>query len=193
MTRPADDQPTTVLPQQTVEQPLVTTSPATRRSYTWHRRIPARIGRARTSTVVISCLFVLLSGLNVALPQRDTGTTPVTLQNGETVEVPTSAIPSGVLIPTSTPADPTDPSPTDEAPAPTSATPTGTRAPSSAPEEDEETETTPTPSSTPRSTPSTTPEPSPSARATATTRAPSTTAEAPSEEQAPEETADPTG
>ena len=191
MTRPADDRPTTVLPQQTVEQPSVTTSPATRRSYTWHRRIPARIGRARTSTVVIGALFVLLGGLNTVLPQRDTGTTPVVLPSGQTVEVPNSSLPSEARPTTTTPTDPTVPDPV---PAPTSAEPTGTRAPSPTPDEEEpEATPTPTPTSTPRSTPSSTPTPSSTARSTATTQAPSTTAGTPSEELVPEETADPTG
>ena len=195
MTRPPDEQPTTVLPQQTVEQPSVTTSPATRRTRTWHHRIPARIGRARSSTVVIGALFVLLGGLNLVLPEEDTGTTPVTTSDGRTILVPNSAIPSDARTPT-TPADTPAPSPSDEAPAPTSTAPTGTRAPSSAPadeDEDEDTGTTPAPSSTSRSTTSTAPAPSSSARTTPTSRAPATTEAVPSEEQAPEETADPTG
>jgi len=197
VTRPPDEQPTTALPRQTVEQPSVTTGAETSRSSTWHSRIPARIGRARTSTVVIGALFVLLGGLNTLLPVRDTGTTPVTLENGLTVQVPNSALPSEART-TTTPPDPTGADPTDGVPATTSAQPTGTGAPSPTPD-DEEPGTTTAPTSTPRGTSSTAPAPSsssgatPTATATATTRAPATSAGTPSEEQVPEETGDPTG
>jgi hypothetical protein len=183
VTRPPDDVPTTVLPQPTVEQPSVTTSPATRRSYTWHRRIPARIGRARSSTLVIGALFVLLGGLNALLPTRDTGMTPVVLPSGQTVSVPNSAIPSEAR-PTSTapaPATREPASPTPAAPTETSAPPTST---------DEETSAPPTRSSAaPTSTPSAT-------RTTTSTRAPSTsavpTATADEDEVTPARTAVPT-
>ena len=69
MSRPSDDVPTTVIPQQTAEQPPMATAPATERSRVWPRRLPARIGRARTSTVVIGGLFLLLGGLNIVLPE----------------------------------------------------------------------------------------------------------------------------
>jgi len=58
----SDDQPTTVR-QVTAEQPAVTAVPATPRTRIWQRKVPARIGRARTSTVVISCLWLLLFAL----------------------------------------------------------------------------------------------------------------------------------
>jgi len=185
MSSPQDDLPTTVIGQQTVEQPAVTTSPATRGARVWHRRIPQRIGRARTSTVVIAALFVLLGGLNFVLPQQDP-LREVTLPNGDTVQVRESQY-------TPAPTTPTAPSTTAPA-APTgapssTATPTGTRAPSTTAGEDEE-ET--TPSTTARDT--TTPAPT-STRAT-TSRAPSTTAtteQTQEEEQSPEETAEPTG
>ena len=191
MTRPSDEQPTTVLPQSTVEQPSVTTSPATRRSYTWHHRIPARIGRARSSTVIIGALFVLLGGLNVVLPQRDSGTTPVVLPSGRTIDVPNYAIPSDAL-PTPTTQGTTPAEPGSSAPA----SPTGTSAPSTG--EDEQT-TSPAPRTTTTApTPSATP--SPSSTRTTTSSAPSTSAEpsAPAEETAEDEpaptgTADPTG
>ena len=185
MTRPPDDAPTTVLPQQTVEQPSVTTSPATRRTHTWHRRIPARIGRARSSTVIIGVLFVLLGGLNLVLPEEDTGTTPVTTSDGRTVLVPNSALPSEARSTpapaTSAPAEPTQ-APETSAPASTSRAPRTTA--------DEEETTTPTRSSAAEetATPSTSADRTSSSRSTATS-APSTS-EAPS---TPTSTSTPTG
>ena len=186
MTRPSDEQPTTVLPQQTVEQPSVTTSAETRRTRTWHHRIPARIGRARSSTVIIGALFLLLGGLNVALPQRDSGTTTVVLENGQTIEVPNSALPSEARA-TPTPEETTPAGPGSSAPASS----TGTSAPPTG--DDEETTST-----APRTTAA--PTPTPSSTRTTTSRAPSTSAEpsATAEETAEDApaatgTADPTG
>ncbi|MCW2509522.1 MAG: hypothetical protein JWP68_2670 [Modestobacter sp.] len=123
MTTPSpDEQPTQILLQATVGQPAVTTVPATRRARIWQRRVPARVGRARTSTVVIGCLFVLLFALNSALPQPDSGTTNVVLPSGQTVPVPNSALPSD--------ARPTTTAPTTTSQAPAS-TATSTTAPAS--------------------------------------------------------------
>jgi hypothetical protein len=189
VSRPADEHPTTVLPQQTVEQPSVTTSPSTGRAGTWHSRIPARIGRARSSTVIIGALFVLLGGLNAVLPQEDSGTTQVVLPSGKTVDVPNSAIPSEDR-PTPTP---TTPDPTGGVPVPTSAAPTDTRAPSPTPDDEEPTTTAPT--SSPRDTSPTTSAPTSTStsRSTPTTSAPSTSAARSSAEPTAEETAGPTG
>lgn len=125
MSTPSDDAPTTVLQQQTVEQPAVTTAPATRRTRVWQRKLPPRIGRARTSTVVIGCLYVLLFALNSSLPQVDTRTVSVSY-NGRTVQVPVSALPSDAR-PTSGNA-PTAPG-TSQAPASTSSGPSSTQGP----------------------------------------------------------------
>jgi hypothetical protein len=183
MSTPQDDLPTTVIPQQTVEQPAVTTAPATRRSRVWHRRIPARIGRARTSTVIIGCLFVLLGGLNFVLPQEDPFVV-VPTSDGGTVRVRESQYTPPPTVPSTT-----APAPTSEAPSGTTPAPTSTRAPgtTTGAEETEESTTAPT---TPRTTaPSTS-----SSTRTTTSRAPSTTAtpEETEEEPAPEETAEPT-
>ncbi|GAB4080940.1 hypothetical protein GCU67_05165 [Modestobacter muralis] len=186
MTRPADDRPTTVLPQQTVEQPSVTTSPATRRSYTWHRRIPARIGRARTSTVVIGALFVLLGGLNVVLPTDPYVTVPT--EYGD-VRVRSSQL-ARTPAPTSTPASEAPSLPaTTEAPETTATT----SAPGTTPGEDRET---PSPSSTRSSVtedeettaPTTSAEPTSSSRSTASSEPSQTAGTA-----TPTGTADPTG
>jgi hypothetical protein len=126
MTGPSsDEQPTTVLPQSTPERPAVTVAPATRRARIWQRKVPARIGRARTSTVVIGCLFVLLSAINSTLPQPDAGSTSVVLPSGRTVSVPNTALPSDVRPTTAAPAG------TTAAPSATSAAPSTQQAPAS--------------------------------------------------------------
>jgi hypothetical protein len=189
MTRPSpDEQPTTVLPQATLEQPTVATAPATRRARVW-RHIPSRVGRARTSTLVIGCLFVLLLGLNAALPRDTGGTVPVTTSDGRTIQVPRSYVP-GDPAPTPAPS-PTTPvttsAPATTAPATTTARPSRTSATSTAPEEDEATtapattedepgEEAPRSSSTPSTAGTPTSRAPTTTRAPASTRAPATTA-----------------
>ena len=186
MTGPQDELPTTVIPQQTVEQPAVTTAPATRRSRIWQRRLPARIGRARTSTVIIGCLFVLLGGLNFVLPEEDP-LREVTLPNGAVVQVRESQYTPAPTTPSTTaPAETTD-APASEPS--TTATTTTSRPRTTAPGQDEEQPETTTPSQT---TSRTTTAPAPSSTRATTSRAPSTTA-APGEEETPVETAEPTG
>jgi hypothetical protein len=193
MTTPTgDDRPTTVLPKATVEQPLVATAPATRRARVWQRKLPPRLGRARTSTVVIGSLFVLLFALNSSLPTADRGTVPVSY-NGRTIDVPVSALPSDAR-PTSTPTPtPTPAAPaTTEAPAPTtSAAPTSRTPRTTATDGEDETGTT---------APTTTGESGRRSTAPATTsRAPATTSQAPESSQSPapseepESTTSPTG
>ncbi|WP_448615155.1 hypothetical protein [Modestobacter sp. URMC 112] len=86
----------------------------------WRQRVPARIGRARTSTVVLGVLFVVLATLYV-LVRPDVEYTTVTTETGQTVRVPVSQ-----LGPTTEPAEPA--TPTTEAPVETgpSAVPTTT-------------------------------------------------------------------
>ena len=184
MTRPPDGTPTTVLPQPTAEQPSVTTSPATRRTYTWHRRIPARIGRARSSTLVIAGLFVLLGGLNFLLPTQDSGTTSVVLPSGQTVSVPNSAIPSEARPTSTAPAATTDApaSTTPAAPTGTPSSPTVTAGDTSAPASRTSAEPTSTPSATRTTT-------GPTA---STSAVPTTTADEDEDEVTPERTAQPT-
>jgi|1186.fasta_scaffold58063_2 hypothetical protein len=175
-----DEQPTTMIPRQTIEQPAVSTAPATRRARAWHKRIPSRIGKARTSTVVIGCLFVVLFALNSALPGGATGTTPVTTSDGRVIQVPNSALPSEArstptpTVPaTSTPAPASTraPATTSSAPATTSRAPRSSAPTSTAPGDEES--TTPAPSEE-RSTPAPT-----TSRAPATSRTPSPTDEEP--------------
>jgi hypothetical protein len=180
MSRPTpDEQPTRVIPRQTVEQPAVSTAPATRRAGAWHKRLPARIGRARTSTVVISCLFLVLFALNSALPGEATGTTPVTTSDGRVIQVPNSVLPSQARS-TPTPTAPVTsraPATTQEPAAPSSTPATTSRAPrTTAPASTTAgDEGSAAPSATgERSAPAPT-----TSRAPATSRAPSSTAEAP--------------
>ena len=193
MTRPSpDEQPTTVLPQATVEQPTVTTAPATRRARVW-RHIPSRVGRARTSTVVIGCLFVLLLGLNTALPRDEGGTVPVTTSDGRTIQVPRSYVPSDPApspVPTPTTPVPTS-APASSAPATTTTRPPRTSATPTEPDEDEATTA---PSTTPDEPGEEAPRSSstPSAASTPTSRAPSSTSRAPASTRAPATTAAPT-
>jgi hypothetical protein len=175
MSRPSsDEQPTSVLPQQTAEQPAVTTAPATRRARIWSH-VPARVGRARTSTLVIGCLFVLLMVLNAALPRPESGTTTITTSDGRTIEIPSSYVPDSPA-PTPPPT-PTSEVPSDTAPAGTSRAP---RTSEEAPESSTAPATTtraPSPSSTPSST---------APRTSSTSRAPSSSAE-PSRQEEPSE------
>ena len=185
MTRPSpDERPTTVLPQVTVEQPTVVTAPATRFARMW-RHIPSRVGRARTSTLVIGCLFVLLMAVNAALPRDAGGTVPVTTSDGRTVQVPQSYVPTDPTttpppaspVTTSTPASPAPA--TTSRPSRTSATST---APTTAPTDERQSSTPATTSRAPNlsSTPS-------SSRVPSVGRAPSSSAE-PSASPTPQDT-----
>jgi hypothetical protein len=175
-----DEQPTTVLQQPTAEQPGVTAVPATRRTRIWQRKVPSRIGRARTSTVTIGCLFVLLSALNSALPQPDNRTVPVTY-NGRTIDVPVSALPSDArpttTAPTTAPTTTAPPSTSTSAPTGTTSAPrTTTRAPQTTADEEPAT-TAPRTTSTPRNEDQPTLAPGTSRAPATTSRAPATTAE----------------
>jgi hypothetical protein len=176
MTRPSpDEQPTQVLPQATAEQPAVIAAPATRRAAIWQRRVPARLGRARTSTVVIGCLFVLLFALNTALPQQDTGTTNVVLPSGQTVPVPNSALPSNArpttTAPTTTGQAPASTAPSTSAPEATTSAPAAT---SSAPRS-----TTAAPTTTAPRTASTAPDQNRTTSTPTTSRPPASSSAAP--------------
>ena len=171
MSSPSDDQPTTVIPQQTVEQPAISVAPATRRARNWHRRIPARIGKARTSTVVIGSLFVLLFALHAAVaPDPVEYTDIVDANTGQTVRVPTTLVPPAptTAAPT-TSSQPTDPATTT---APRTTAPRTTA--SETPEDDEETTA---PETTEEEAPTTEEDEEPTTSSTPTSRAPSSTAE----------------
>ena len=157
MSTPAGHQPTRVLPA-TAEQPAATTQapPAAR---FWRQRLPGRIGRARTSTVVLAVLFLACSALYLGVrPDYVT----VTTVDGATVRVDRSQLstPSAPTEPagppatdapeTSTPVDPTAPSTsTSGTSTPGSTSPTGT-------EDDEDETAEPTSTRTTSSDPATT-------------------------------------
>jgi hypothetical protein len=169
-----DDQPTTVQ-QQTAVQPAVTAMPATRRSRLWPGgKLPARIGRARTSTLVLAFLFVLLFAFYVAVRPDPVDYTTVTTTSGQTLRVPAS----DVLPPPTTPV----PAP-ESTPVETSAPPASTSVPADTTGTD--TTTTGRGQSTSTATRSTDEEPAtsaPTSRAPApTSRAPEPTSEAPAE------------
>ncbi|WP_369135023.1 hypothetical protein [Modestobacter sp. I12A-02662] len=177
-----DDLPTTVQ-QQTAVQPAVAAVPATRHSRLFPGgRLPARIGRARTSTLALGLLFVLLFALYVAVRPDPVEYTTVTTTSGQTLRVPASDVlpppTSPVPGPESTPAQTPDPAAPTSDPAdttstePTAPTTTGRQTPTTAapPTDDEEESTTSAPP-----------------RSRATTSAPAPTSDAPAE------TAEPTG
>jgi hypothetical protein len=168
---PSHHEPTRVLPS-TAEQPAPTTeAPAPARF--WRQRVPAHLGRARTSTVVLAVLFLAFFGLYLLVRPPAVEYTTVETTSGQTVRVPVSE-----LDPTTEPAAPTTN-------APDTGTPTGPTPPTTAPG------TTP-----PRSTPSatstdeTTDEAPTSSRPTGTSRTPGTT-RAPATSEEPGTTAEP--
>ncbi len=112
----------------TAPAPTVSTAPAEgpRR---WWAGVPRRLGRARTSTVVLAVLFVAIGVLYLYVRPEGTDTAPA----GDTGDVP--AVPAPVLVPT--------PEPTTTAPA-TSARPTSSAPATTTDSErtDEETEPT---------------------------------------------------
>ncbi|WP_139306888.1 hypothetical protein [Modestobacter sp. DSM 44400] len=87
--------------------PQVSTAPATNRRRLWPRSVPARIGRARTSTVALGTLFVIAGLLYVPPVSTDT----------------TSGTPAGNIAPVTTPAEAPAPT-TSEAPVATTSGPT---------------------------------------------------------------------
>jgi hypothetical protein len=107
----------------TAEQPAVSTAPARSR---WHwSAIPTHLGRARTSTCVLSALFLLIGALylNVKPEPVATATTTET-GNQQPAQTSTPAPPTAPETTTEAPATTTDEAPTttDEAPTTTTTT-----------------------------------------------------------------------
>jgi len=151
---PPDDHPTRVIPQRTAEQPPMATAPATQRSGLWPSRLPQRIGRARTSTVIIGALFVLLGGLNIVLPEDPYVTVPteygdlrVHQSQLTRTPVPTPTAPQTPTTPAGDDPEPTT-SATSSVPRPTSDATTTTPRTSSAPQDTDEDPSTSSRSST---------------------------------------------
>ncbi|MGY1811428.1 hypothetical protein [Blastococcus sp. SYSU D00820] len=140
-------------PHPTRELPRPDPAPAPAR---WWSAVPRRLGRARTSTVVLAVLFVALGLLYLYVRPETTGTTPASDTPSQPVEV--------VPLPTTS----APPEPTSTAPRPTAAPTTdedGTEQPAETSPTPEETETTAPTTTAPGTTsarpsaPATTPEP----------------------------------
>ena len=121
----------------TTPVPTVTAEPATpRRPRIWPRRVPARIGRARTSTVVLAVLFV--GSFSVWDPSAMSRSLSDPAPASTEQPAPTSDAPAPTTTPepTATTSEPTPPStsagPTTTSPSATDGdggSPTGTREP----------------------------------------------------------------
>jgi hypothetical protein len=165
-----DHQRTRELPA-TAEAPAATTDVAPPVRF-WKQRVPSRIGRARTSTVVLGVLFLALFGLYLGVRPAAVEYTTVETTSGQTVRVPVSE-----LSPTPEPTEPAEPTSVVPEPGTPSGTPSGTTAPPA--------------TTAPRSTPS---EPEEdegtTTQAPTTTRAPAPTTD-PGTEQSPATSAEP--
>src|SRR5215213_7869955 len=114
--------------EQSVVEPSVSTAPA---RDGWRSRIPAHLGRARTSTVVLSVLFLAIFALYLNIRPETTGTVATTTSDTGTVQpVPTTTAPAPETTeeptPTTTSAPPTTSAPTTSAESTTTERPTET-------------------------------------------------------------------
>ncbi len=170
-----DHQRTRELPS-TAEAPAATTDVAPPVRF-WRQKVPAHIGRARTSTLVLGVLFLALFGLYLGVRPPAVEYTTVETTSGQTVRVPVSE-----LSPTPEPTEPAEP--TSVVPDP--GTPTGTTAPPattaprSTPSEPDEDEGTTTQAPTTTRAPATSTDPD-TERSPATSAEPEGTAEEPAE------------
>jgi outer membrane biosynthesis protein TonB len=144
----------------TAEQPAVTPRVSTAPAHSGWRAIPSHLGRARTSTLILSVLFLAIGSLYLTVRPDPTGTT--TSGGGTGVEQPAEPAPMPTVEPTTPAPTTTDPEPTtDELPTPTTEpTPTDETTTEPTPTEPTPTEPTP-PDTTPgiRTTPTPTTEP----------------------------------
>ena len=161
---PGRNPPTTAMPAVSAESATTAAPPVPAPAHFWRQKVPAHIGRARTSTLVLAALFVVFATLYLLVRPAVEYTT-VETTSGQTVRVPVSE-----LAPTTEP----------PAPAPTSEpTEVPTEAPTPSPPAEEET------TGTDEEEPTGTDEEQPTDEAT-TTRPPATTeAPATTEEPAP--------
>jgi outer membrane biosynthesis protein TonB len=182
---PSHDQPTRVLPA-TAARPAPTTD-APPPVHFWRQKVPAHIGRARTSTLVLGLLFVAFFGLYLVVRPPAVEYTTVETTSGQTVRVPVSELgptpePTEPEAPTSQVPETTAPEdPTSETTAPPTTAPRSS-APAEETGEEEET-TAPARTTAPQTASSASPE---RQRVPATSEAPQETAE-------PETTSSPTG
>jgi outer membrane biosynthesis protein TonB len=152
MTRPDDDR---TVEQPVVETPSVSTAPPPSRPHRWWSSIPSHLGKARTSTVIMSTLFLALGALYLNVrpdPVQPAGTTGSTVETTAPAPARTSAPPATTAPETTAPV-PT----TEEAPTTTEELPTTTEPPGETTEPTPE----PTPSDEPTETVGPTPPPEP--------------------------------
>jgi cytoskeletal protein RodZ len=107
-------------------EPSVSTAPA---GDGWRSRIPAHLGRARTSTVVLSVLFLAIFALYLNIRPETPGTVATTTSDTGTVQpVPTTTAPAPETTAEPTPT-PTTTTPRTTSEPTTSAEPTTTEGP----------------------------------------------------------------
>jgi hypothetical protein len=112
--------------EQSVVEPSVSTAPA---RDGWRSRIPAHLGRARTSTVVLSVLFLAIFALYLNIRPETPGTVATTTSDTGTVQpVPTTTAPAPETTAEPTPTT-TSTSPRTTSEPTTSAEPTTTEGP----------------------------------------------------------------
>ena len=138
MSTPKHDRPTRVL-RSTAQQPPPTIGAPAPPAHFWRQRVPAHIGRARTSTLVLGLLFVVFATLYVVVRPAPVEYTTVETTSGQRVRVPVTEL--GPTTEPPAPAPPTSEAPT--TPPETSApeSPEETTAPSSTPTVTENEET----------------------------------------------------
>ena len=98
----------TPAPDEQMERPTVSTAPARSGPFS---RIPAHLGRARTSTVVLGLLFVAIFALYLTIKPADPGTaSTTTTETGTEQQAPaTTPAPAPATTAPETPAEPTTP------------------------------------------------------------------------------------
>jgi outer membrane biosynthesis protein TonB len=153
MTRPDDDR---TVEQPVVETPSVSTAPPPSRPHRWWSSIPSHLGKARTSTVIMSTLFLALGALYLNVrpdPVQPAGTTGSTVETTAPAPARTSAPPATTAPETTAPVPTTEEAPTTTEELPTTSEP---------PVETTEPTPEPTPSDEPTETVGPTPPPEPS-------------------------------
>jgi cytoskeletal protein RodZ len=100
--------------EQQMERPTVSTAPARSGPFS---RIPAHLGRARTSTVVLGLLFVGIFALYLTIKPADPATTSTTTttETGTEQQAPATT-PAPTTTAPETPAEPTTPDPETSSP-----------------------------------------------------------------------------
>ncbi|HET6394220.1 MAG TPA: hypothetical protein VFG13_15440 [Blastococcus sp.] len=98
---------------QQMERPSVSTAPARSGPFS---RIPAHLGRARTSTVVLGLLFVAIFALYLTIKPADPGTASTPTTETGTEQPAPATEPAPTTTAPGTPAEPTTPAPETSSP-----------------------------------------------------------------------------